>query len=644
MAISAKLQKQLADLPNAAGVYIMRDKDGVVVYVGKATSLRQRVRSYFQKGVKHSPKTVAQMKVVDSIEWVVVSSPMEALVLECNLIKEHRPKYNISLRDDKHYPYLMVTIKEQFPRLLMVRSTKADGNRYFGPYVSSGAMKLTEQLIQKIFPLRSCSNHSFRNRKRPCLNAHIGKCLAPCTGEIRQEEYQAMVEQVIWFLEGKTHHILRDLQQKMEAASEELRFEDAARYRDQIQAVKLVQSQQQMDVGTENRDMIGLVRSRQQAVVQVFFVREGKVVGRDHFFLENSEAASDGKLLNAFLTQYYSGVDFLPPEICLSAELEDKETMAQWLKERRGAKVELSVPKIGSKKKLLDLVLQNAKIILDRELEEQRYKKIAEGEALEELKQVLQLPKIPYRIECFDNSHWQGTYTVSAMVTFCGGQPNKALYRHMRIQSPTHGDDYMAMREAVARRLGWGIKEREKLKNGELKLEDAPMAQWPDLLLIDGGKGQLGVVVDLLETLQLDIPVFGLAERFEELYRPHDSEPIILSRRSPGLQLLQRVRDEAHRFGITYQRKLRTKGQKESALDQIPGIGPTRRSALLRAFGSLEQIFGATLEELELTPGMNKQVAKDLYEYLHSQEQFRQEFLPESQIKQMQKSEKQIEN
>ena len=246
-----------------------------------------------------------------------------------------------------------------------------------------------------------------------------------------------MVEQVIWFLEGKTHHILRDLQQKMEAASEELRFEDAARYRDQIQAVKLVQSQQQMDVGTENRDMIGLVRSRQQAVVQVFFVREGKVVGRDHFFLENSEAASDGKLLNAFLTQYYSGVDFLPPEICLSAELEDKETMAQWLKERRGAKVELSVPKIGSKKKLLDLVLQNAKIILDRELEEQRYKKIAEGEALEELKQVLQLPKIPYRIECFDNSHWQGTYTVSAMVTFCGGQPNKALYRHMRIQSPT---------------------------------------------------------------------------------------------------------------------------------------------------------------------------------------------------------------
>ncbi len=620
MAISPKLQKQLDALPASAGVYLMRDKEGVIIYVGKATSLKQRVRSYFQSGVKHLPKTVAQMKMVDSIEWIVVSSPMEALVLESNLIKEHNPKYNINLRDDKHYPYLMVTLNERFPRLVMVRRTKPDGNRYFGPYVSSGAMRMTEQLIKKIFPLRTCSNSDFKSRKRPCLNAHIGKCLAPCNGNVSEKAYREMIDQVIWFLEGKTNHILRELNRQMEQASEELRFEDAARYRDQINAVKLVQSQQQMDIGTENRDMVALVRKQNQAVVQVFFVREGKVVGREHFFLENSEEASESKLLSAFLTQYYSGVDFMPPEICLSTELDDMPTMEEWLSKKRGGKVHLLAPKIGDKKKLLQLVAQNAMLILDRELEEQVYKKVSEGEALEELKEVLGLEKAPYRIECFDNSHWQGTYTVSAMVTFCGGMPNKALYRHMRIKSPTNGDDYLAMREAVSRRLGRGLAEREKLKNGELKLEEAPMAQWPDILLIDGGKGQLGVVVDILETLQLDIPVFGLAERFEEIYRPHDSNPIILPRRSPALQLLQRVRDEAHRFGITYQRKLREKGQKESALDNIPGIGPSRRTALLKAFGSLNKIYEANMDELELVPGMNKRVAHDLYEYLHRPE------------------------
>ena len=622
MAKSSLLNRQLEQLPDSPGVYIMRDARGVIVYVGKATSLKNRVRSYFQSGIKKSPKTVAQMKVVESIEWVVVSSPEEALVLECNLIKEHNPKYNIMLRDDKHYPYLMVTTNEEYPRLVVVRSTKNDGNRYFGPYVSSSAMRLTQQLISKIFPLRSCSAHNFRSRKRPCLNAHIGKCLAPCDGQVDKARYNEMVKQVIWFLEGKTSHIIKDLQEKMEQASEELRFEDAARCRDQIAAIRKVQSSQQMDVGVDNRDMVAVLAKKDVAVAMVFFVREGKVVGKDNFFLENADGNTMPQLVSAFLSGYYNGVDFMPPEICLSSEAEDSDELADYLTAKRGAKVQLTVPKIGDKRKLLDLVEQNAKILLERELEEQVYKKISGGEALEELKTALGLAKTPYRIECYDNSHWQGTYTVNSMVTFCGGQPNKALYRHMRIKSPTNGDDFMAMREAVSRRLARGLEEREKLKNGELKPGEAPMAQWPDLMLIDGGKGQLSAVVDIVETLGLDteIPVFSLAKRDDEIFRPHCSKPIMLDKHSPALHLLKRLSDEAHRFGITYQRKLREKGQKESALDNIPGIGSTRRTALLKAFGSLAAILEATPEELALVPSMNRKAAEDLYEYLHKKQ------------------------
>lgn len=615
-----RLNKQLSQLPDSPGVYIMRDSKGVIIYVGKATSLKNRVRSYFQPGGNKSPKTLAQVKAVDSIEWVVVSSPQEALVLECNLIKEHNPKYNIMLRDDKHYPYLMLTVNETYPRLVVVRETKNDGNRYFGPYVSSSAMKMTQQLISKIFPLRSCSNHAFRTRKRPCLNAHIGKCLAPCNGNIDPKAYGEIVKQVIWFLEGKTTTILKDLQNKMEEASMKLRFEDAARYRDQIQAVKQVQSSQQMDVGTENRDMTAIVRQKDIAVAMIFFVREGKVVGRDHFFLEKTAQTPMPQMMTAFLSSYYGGVDFLPPEICLSTEAEDMEELSKYLSDKRGAKVQLNVPQIGDKRKLLDIVTQNAKIILDREIEEQVYKQVSGHQALEELKKVLNLPTVPYKIECYDNSHWQGTYTVNSMVTFCGGQPNKALYRHMRIKNPTNGDDFMAMREALSRRLATGIREREKLKNGELKPDEAPMAKWPDLILIDGGKGQLSAVVEILETLELTIPVISLAKREDEIFLPHNSQPLILDKRSPALQLLKRLSDEAHHFGITYQRKLREKGQKESALDNIPGIGPTRRTALLKTFGSLARIMEATPEQLALVPSMNKKAAEDLYSYLHKKE------------------------
>ncbi len=616
--ISSHLRQQLQALPDSPGVYIMRDSEGIIIYVGKATSLKQRVRSYFQAGTKHSPKTAMQMTKVMDLEWVVVESPVEALILESNLIKEHDPKYNISLRDDKHYPYLKICLNEKFPRMLVVRSTKNDGNRYFGPYVSSSAMHLTEKIIRNIFPLRTCGNSDFKSRTRPCLNKHIGKCLAPCMGKISKEDYAKLVEQVIYFLEGRTDDIVKSLTAAMNKASKDMRFEEAARYRDQIEAVKLVQCRQQMDAAADSdRDVVALAASAGQAVVQVFFVREGKVVGKEHFFMDNSEGAQAGEILAVFISQYYNGNDFIPPEICLPMEIDDSENIENWLSQKRGVKVELIVPQKGSKKRLVDLVTHNAELVLARELEILATGETARSKALEELQYKMGLPKLPYRIECFDNSHWQGTYTVSAMTTFCGGLPVKHLYRRFRIKTVCNGDDYAAMAEAVSRRLGRGIEEREKLKKGEIRPEEALMAEWPDLLLIDGGKGQLSVVVGILEALQLDIPVWGLAERFEELYEPGHSEPLILDKNSPALQLLQRVRDESHRFAISYQRKLRQKGQVSSLLDNVPGIGPNRRRALLLALGSLENIVEASVEELALVNTMNKRAAQSLYDYLH---------------------------
>ncbi len=374
-----KLKEKLAELPASPGVYIMRDADGQVVYVGKAKSLKQRVRSYFQDESRLAPKTAAQMRVVEELEWIVVSSAMEALVLESNLIKEYAPKYNIMLRDDKHYPYLAVTLGEEYPRLIEVRSVKNDSSRYFGPYVSAGAMHITEKLLREIFPLRRCTNRSFRQQKRPCLNYHIGRCLAPCTGKVDKAAYREMCRQVVQFLEGKSSRMLADLQEQMHKASEELRFEEAAQLRDRIAAIKLVQSKQYMDAGSDNRDMLAVAMAEAEslAAVQVFFVREGKVVGREHFFLDNRGETTPERVLTAFICQYYSGVDFIPPEICLSEPLEDMQTVNDWLNQKRGGRVNLLAPKIGEKKRLLELVRHNAEIVLNRELEEQAYKKAA---------------------------------------------------------------------------------------------------------------------------------------------------------------------------------------------------------------------------------------------------------------------------
>jgi len=614
-----QLAQQLHDLPAQPGVYMMQDENGTVIYVGKATSLRQRVRSYFQQGAKENPKTASLVERVHFLEVVVVPSPVEALILESNLIKKYHPRYNVRLMDDKHYPYLKVSLEEDFPRLSVVRAVREDGNRYFGPYTSSAAMHTTERLIREIFPLRTCGNNEFYSRKRPCLNHQIKRCAAPCAGEISREDYRFMVEQVVLFLEGRTNDIVKKLRREMEEASLALRFEDAARLRDQLQAVELVQKQQQIDQGSqEDRDIWGVAQAEDKSVAQVFFIREGKLSGREHFTLINTAAMPEQAVLEGFLPQYYSSSDFIPPEICLPNKVEDQAVLEEALSRYRGKKVSLLVPKRGDKKKLVDLATANARLIWEQTLKREKRQEGEAAAALEELRLVLRLPHSPHRIECMDISHIQGAYTVASQVTFLAGKPKKDLYRRYRIQTVEGVDDFASMREVVIRRLRRGLEERQALREGGLAAADAKMADFPDLLLIDGGKGQLSAVCDIMQAMGLGhIPVFGLAKRYEEIFAPGESDPIVLPLDSAALQLLQRVRDEAHRFAITYHRSLRQKGQVLSALDGVDGIGPQRRRALWKAFGSLEAMKKADLETLACVEGMNRRAAQALYEYLH---------------------------
>jgi len=613
------LKDTLAALPDAPGVYIMRSADGNVLYVGMATSLKRRVGSYFQPAVHSSPKTEALLTHVVDLETVLLPSPLDALALECNLIKEYKPPYNVQLRDDKHYPYLKLTWTEDYPRLVLARTALPDGDKYFGPYVSVGAMHVAEKIIRRLFPLRSCSNSQFKMRHRPCLNSQIGKCLAPCAGKISREEYRDVVARAAMFLEGRTDEVARGLKEAMTKAAEELRFEEAASLRDKLEAVRLVQRQQQMDEAAGgSRDVLALARDDDFAVVQVFFVRGGKVVGREHQFLDHCREHSNAEILEGFINQYYTVEAQIPPELCLPEPLPTDSLSAAYLQKLRGRAVRLILPQRGHKKRLLDLVKQNATLLLTRELEKNEKQQKIAGEAILDLQKELSLPHPPYRIECFDNSHLRGTYTVSSMVTFCGGLPEKSLYRRFRQPGRTDGDDYAAMREVLTRRIRNGLEERQALAEGKLRPDQLTWGQWPDLLLLDGGKGQLAVGQEILSTLHLAIPLAALAERLEEIYLPGRAEPVVLSQARPALQLLQQVRDEAHRTAIGYHRTLRAKGQVHSALDDIPGIGPKRRAALLAAFGSLAVIKRASAEELAMVEHMNLTAARHLYAYLHN--------------------------
>lgn len=600
------LKATVQALPTRPGVYVFRDAEGDVLYVGKAVNLRNRVRSYFQSPRNLTDKVLHMVNQVDAIEVITTDNEVEALVLESNLIKRYKPKYNIRLRDDKHYPYLKVTTNEAWPRVIITRSIQNDGARYFGPYADSGALHETLRTIRKTFPYRICSNYRLQQKGRPCLEYYIGRCLAPCDDRTSPGEYLAMIDEVCAFLEGKDVSVIRQVEARMHEAAEQLDFERAAELRDQLRALRRVQEKQKVISGRlEDQDLVGCAHLEDQVCVQVFFVREGKVVGREHFMLDGGEAREPGEVLAAFIKQYYGDAAFIPREILISAALpaDEEEAINQWLADRRGTRVFLRVPQRGEKRRLMNLVIENARLLLEQERTRKQRAEEGGRAAVEDLAAALGLEALPVRIECFDISNLQGRQAVGSMVVFEEGTPKKADYRRFKIRTVEGANDFAMMQEVLYRRFRRGQDQ------------DPRFAELPDLILIDGGKGQLNAALEVLQALNLDhLPIVALAERFEEVYLPGRSEPLRLPDNSRALLLLRRVRDEAHRFAVTYHRKLRTAGSIRSILDDIPGIGPRRRRALLKHFGTIEAIRRATVEELAAVPGMNRRAAEAVKE------------------------------
>ena len=594
---SDSIKNALAVLPDKPGVYLMHDAEGKVIYVGKAVVLKNRVRSYFRNLASHTPKVKAMVAKIAEIETIVTSSEVEALILECNLIKKYRPRYNISLKDDKTYPYLKVTLQEDFPRLYMTRRLLRDGSKYYGPYADAGAMHATVKLLRSMFPLRTCRK---MNPDRPCLNYHIKRCLAPCAGYVSKEEYGQMIKSVCMVLDGRTTELERDLKQRMQAAAEDYAFEEAARLRDQLQAVeRLNESQKAVTNNGGDMDIIGFAQDMTGNCLQIFFVRKGKLIGRDNFFLQDGGEAQQ-EVLTAFIKQYYNDATFIPREIVLPQlpEAEEQQLIEAWLSGKAERKVELFVPQRGVKRELLQLANDNALKLLSERLRKGSLSLKNDEQAAEELQQALGLEHSLERMDCFDISHTQGSETVASMVVFRKGSISKKDYRKYKIVSAEgKPDDFKSMQEVVYRRY----KDYEDL---------------PNLVVIDGGKGQLSSALEVIRGLGLaDLPVVGLAKREEEIFIPHQSTSILLDRDSAALHLIQRIRDEAHRFAITFHRKLRGKRNLVSVLDHVEGIGPKRRQALWKAFKTLEAMKAATVEELAAVEGMNTAVAQTLYDF-----------------------------
>lgn len=616
-----KLAEKLNHLPSKPGVYIYRDNQQTVIYVGKAVSLRNRVRSYFQPGAQHGLKTRALVERIADLEYIVTDSEVEALILECNLIKEYRPKYNVLLKDDKSYPYIKVTLQEDYPRVLTTRRLVKDGSRYFGPYTQVGAMNETLKLIKKLFPFRTCTNRQFSSRTRPCLNYHIKRCQGPCTKHVDAEQYRHTIKEIIMFLEGRQDDLLKRLEKRMHQAAESLDFERAAELRDQLQAVtKVMERQKVVSAGLEDQDVVALARGQDEVCVMVFFIRGGKLIGREHSRLNNTDELSRGEVMAAFLKQYYTKVEFVPQQVLLSEDIEgEAELIGQWLSQRRGSKVVVRTPKRGGKAQLVAMASKNALLVLQQlELEDVAQQKVAGSVAA--LAATLGLAKPPYRMECFDISHTQGTEQVASMVVFEEGKPNNSQYRRFKIRTVEGPDDYAAMKEVVYRRFSRGLEEQKLLRSGQISSKEAKFNQLPDLVLIDGGKGQLAAARTVMLELGVEhIPTFSLAEREELLFAPGSSEPVVLPRDSEALHLVQRLRDEAHRFAVTFHRQQRTKRNLKSLLDEIEGIGSVRKQALMKEFKTLAKIEQAELNQLEQVPSMNKKAAEAVYNF------FRQE-------------------
>ncbi len=623
---AASLTEKLRLLPDRPGVYLFRDAGGTILYVGKAVSLKNRVRSYFQSGRGLEGKTQALVALIADLEFIVTDSEVEALVLENDLIKRHQPKYNIRLRDDKQYPYLRLDLKASWPRLELVRKPAADGARYFGPYPHSSAVWETMQTLRRVFPYRSCSDRRLR-QPHPCLYFHIHRCVGPCVGAVSPADYGQIVAEMAQFLDGKGTEILARLQAQMEAAAEELRFEEAAEMRDRLQSLRAVLEKQKVQAtDAAERDVLACARGAHgDAAVQVFFFRDGKLAGRDGFMLTGTEGAGDGEVLAAFVDQFYGAGGPVPRELLLSDALPDQDETERLLRERRGGAVHLHTPRRGEKRQLVDLVRKNAAEFLANELWRREKSREAVELALTELQQALDLPCLPRRIECYDNSNLHGTNAVSAMVVLEDGVPNKSQYRKFRVKTVEGPDDFATMQEILGRRFARAQRERQALAmespDGEVPEDAAGFARLPDLIIIDGGRGQLSHARAAMCELGVeDIPTFGLAKENEWLFREGSPEPIVLPRTSLALRLLQRARDEAHRFGLGYHRQLRGRAGVASLLEEAPGIGPKRRKALLKAFGSLSAIREADVDALASVPGMSRNAAEELVAYLRSYE------------------------
>ena len=617
-------EEELKKLPKEPGVYIMRDDKDVILYVGKAVNLHNRVRSYFRENIGRGPMIDKMVSLIARFEYIVTDSELEALVLENNLIKENSPKYNTLLKDDKTYPYIKVTVGEEYPRIQFSRTMKKDRSKYFGPYTSAAAVKDTIELLNKLYCLRTCNRSLPRDigLERPCLNYHIKQCFAPCQGYIDKERYRQQVDQALEFLNGNYNMILKDLETKMKAAAKELDFEAAASYRDLYNSVRQVAQKQKItDSAGEDKDIIALYQDEREAVVQVFFARDGKLIGREHYYMTQ---VSDDKaeILENFVKQFYAGTPFIPRELMLQYEIGDRELIEKWLAQRKGGRVYLRVPKIGSKEKLVELAAQNAKHILEQDRERLKREEGRTIGAVKEIAGLLGLPRIE-RMEAFDISNINGFENVGSMIVFEKGRPKPSDYRKFRIKTVSGPDDYACMREVLTRRFRHGMEESRELEEKELDQRYGSFTRFPDLLMMDGGRGQVNIALSVLEELDIHIPVCGMVKddnhRTRGLYFNNVELPI--DTHSEGFKLITRVQDEAHRFAIEYHRSLRSKAQVRSVLDDIPGVGPARRKALMRHFRSIEEIKAASVEEMAAIPELNTRAAEEIYRFFRKKEQ-----------------------
>ena len=612
------LDEELKKLPAKPGVYIMHDQKDEIIYVGKAVSLKNRVRQYFQSSRNKGVKIEQMVTKIARFEYIITDSELEALVLECNLIKEHRPKYNTMLKDDKSYPFIKVTIQEEYPRVLFSHRMQKDKSKYYGPYTSAGAIKDTIELMRKLYKIRSCSKNlpKDQGKERPCLYYHIGQCMAPCQGYISKEEYRRNIDRVLEFLNGNFKSVLKELEEKMQKASEELRFEEAMEYRDLMKSVKQIGERQKITGSDgEDKDVVAVAADENDAVAQVFFVREGRLIGRDHFYLRVAREDSEAQVLSSFLKQFYSGTPFVPKELMIQHEIDDREVIEEWLTKVRGQRVYVRVPKKGTKEKLVELAKQNAQLVLNQDKERLKREEGRTIGALKEIAGWLHMNTLT-RIEAFDISNISGFESVGSMIVYEKGKPKRSDYRKFKIRSVKGANDYASMEEVLTRRFTRGLKEQAAEQN------QGGFLRFPDLVMMDGGRGQVNIACEVLQKLNLDIPVCGMVKddkhRTRGLYFQNEEIPIDHS--SQGFQLITRIQDEAHRFAIEYHRLLRSKGQVHSILDDIPGVGPARRKVLMKHYQSLDKIKAAEEEELAKLPSMNADSARKVYAFFHPED------------------------